>query len=223
MRLNHYLVEKKQEGLGITFVDLDGTLFNTFAKIKVLQGKKVIKTLTNAEYNKYVPEDGETFDFEEFRSSKMFYDTSIPIAPMIKRITRIIRHTEPKGSKVIILTARKDLDDKDLFLEKFRKEGFPIDKAYVERAGNKKSSAPIPTIKKNIILNYLADGHYRRIRIFDDYLSTCKEFLTLKNDIPDNVLEKIRATYKLNDIPDDELITFSAYHVQEDGSIKEVK
>lgn len=55
MRLNHYLVEKKQEGLGITFVDLDETLFNTFAKIKVLQGKKVIKTLTNAEYNKYVP------------------------------------------------------------------------------------------------------------------------------------------------------------------------
>jgi hypothetical protein len=223
MRLGHYLLEKKQTGLGITFVDLDETLFNTFAKINVLKGKKVVKSLSNAEYNNYTPEEGETFDFEEFRSSKIFYDTSIPIAPMIKRITRVIRHTEPKGSKVIILTARKDLDDRDLFLEKFRKEGFPIDKAYVERAGNKKGSAPIPAIKKNIILDYISNGLYRRVRIFDDYLSTCKEFLTLQNDIPNNVLEKIRAKYDLTDTPNNELITFTSYHVQEDGSVKEIK
>lgn len=223
MRLNNYLIEKKQEGLGITFVDLDETLFNTFARIKVLQGKKVVKTLTNAEYNKYTPKEDETFDFEEFRSAKLFYDTSIPIEAMIKRVTRIIRHTEPKGSKVIILTARKDLDDRDLFLEKFRKEGFPIDKSYVERAGNKRGSSTIPVVKKNIILDYISNGLYRRVRIFDDYISTCKEFLTLKNEIPENVLEKIRSTYDLNDIPDDELITFSSYHVQEDGSVKEIK
>lgn len=222
MRLGKYLVEKKQNGLGITFVDLDETLFNTFAKINVIKNKKVVKTLTNSEYNKYTPEEGETFDFEEFRNAKIFYDTSIPIEPMIKRITRVIKHAEPKGSKVVILTARADLDNKNVFLEKFRKEGFPIDKTYVERAGNKKGSS-IPVVKKNIILDYLSSGLYRRVRIFDDYLTTCKEFLTLKSDIPQSILSKIEKVYNLEGMSNEELITFEAYHVQENGDVKEIK
>jgi hypothetical protein len=221
MRLNKYITEKEEIGLGITFIDLDETLFNTFAKIKVVKDGKVIKELTNTEYNAYRAKEGEEFDFSDFRSAKLFYDTSKPIELMIKRATRIIHHAEPKGSRVIILTARQDLDDRDLFLSKFRKEGLPIDKSYVERAGNKHGHS-IPVIKKNVILSYLSSGLYRRCRIFDDYLATCKEFLTLKKDIPVETLSRIRERYELFDVPDDELIQFEAWNVLEDGSIKEV-
>lgn len=222
MRLNQYINERKELGLGITFIDLDETLFNTFAKIKVVKDGKVIKSLSNAEYNAYRAKDGEEFDFSDFRSAQLFYDTSQPIEAMIKRASRIIKRTEPKGSRVIILTARADLDDKDLFLSKFRKEGFPIDKAYVERAGNKKGTFSIPAIKKTIIMSYLSSGLYRRCRIFDDYLATCREFLTLKRDIPAETLMRIRERYELYDTSEEDLITFEAWHVLEDGSIKEV-
>jgi hypothetical protein len=222
MRLNQYINEKEELGLGITFIDLDETLFNTFAKIKVVKDGKVIKALTNIEYNAYRAKDGEEFDFSDFRSAQLFYDTSKPIDSMIKRATRIIHRTEPKGSRVIILTARADLDDRDLFLSKFRKEGIPIDKAYVERAGNKKGTFSIPSIKKNIIMSYLSSGLYRRCRIFDDYLATCKKFLTLKKDVPSETLMRVRERYELYDMPDGELINFEAWHVQEDGTIKEV-
>lgn len=223
MRLEHYISEKEQIGLGITFIDLDETLFNTFAKIHVInKDGETIKSLSNTEYNSYRAKEGETFDFSDFRSAKLFFDTSKPIDAMIKRATRIIRHTEGKGSKVIILTARADLDDRDLFLAKFRKEGFPIDKAYVERAGNKQGGS-ISIIKKNIIIGYLSGGLYRRVRVFDDYMSTCKAFLTIKNDISDTILSRVRERYELLNTPDDELISFEAWHVLEDGSIREVK
>jgi len=222
MRLKNYITEKETKGLGITFVDLDETLFNTFAKINVIKNDKIIKSLTNAEYNSYKKEDGETFDYSEFRNAKLFYDTSKPVTKMIKRVVRIINHSEQRGSKVIILTARTNLDNKSLFLEKFRKEGFPIDKVYVERAGNR-SGISIPYIKKEIIVKYLKDGVYRRVRLFDDYLTTCKEFLTIKQDIPTEILNKVRKTYNLYDIADEDLISFESYNVQPDGSVKEIK
>jgi hypothetical protein len=223
MRLGSYLNEDKKNGIGITFVDLDETLFNTFAKINVLdKNGNVIKSLTNSEFNAYNKKDGETFDFDEFRDSKLFYDTSVPIEPMIKRITRIIRHTESKGSRVIILTARRDLDNKHLFLSKFRKEGFPIDKVYVERAGNISGGGGIPVIKKKIILGYLNSGLYRRVRIFDDHLPNCKAFIELKDELPVDTLNKIIERYDLEDEPMEDIIRFESYHVLENGSVKEI-
>lgn len=222
MRLDQYLVEDEQSGLGITFIDIDETLFKTYAKIHVVKDGKRIMSLSNSEFNAYKAKEGESFDYSEFRSSKFFYDTSKPIYTMIKRTARIIKRTEPKNSKVIILTARADMDDKEVFLDKFREAGLPIDKAYIERAGNRKGNS-IPLIKKNIIMGYLSTGLYRRVRLFDDYLETCKEFLNLQNELPDVTLSRVRERYDLLDVPDNELIHFEAFNVQRDGSLKEVK
>jgi len=225
MRLNQYLSEKENIGLGITFIDLDETLFNTFAKINVIKDGKVIRALSNSEFNAYKIKDGESFDFEEFRSSKLFYETSKPIEKMVKRAARIIKHTEVKGSKVIILTARRDLDNKELFLEKFRQEGIPIDQAYVERAGNKQTgNVTVWQAKKEIILSYLNTGLYRRTRVFDDFLTVCKEFLSLGNSLPKEIITKIRKTYDLDEtVPDEDVIQFESWHVQDGGTIRSVK
>lgn len=223
MRLEHFVNEESQKGLGITFIDIDETLFNTFAKIKVIKNGKIIKSLTNTEYNEYRIKKGESFDYSDFTSSRLFYDTSIPIEKMVKRAVRIIKRTEIKGSKVIILTARGDMDDRDLFLSKFRKTGIPIDSVYVERAGNKNIGS-VSLAKKYIIMDYLKNGLYRRVRIFDDYITTCKDFLTIKNDVPKETLINIRDRYEIGiDVPDDDLIHFEAWNVKSDGSIEEVK
>jgi hypothetical protein len=223
MRLEHFVSDDNQKGLGITFIDIDETLFNTFAKIKVVKDGEIIKSLSNTEFNAYRAKEGESFDYSDFRSSRLFYDTSKPIEKMVKRAVRIIKRTEVKGSRVIILTARADMDDRDLFLSKFRKTGIPIDSVYIERAGNKNSSS-VSSAKKSIIINYLKSGLYRRVRIFDDYMSTCKKFLTIKNDLPKETLINIRDRYGIGmDVPDNELIHFEAWHVKEDGSIEEIK
>lgn len=224
MRLNNYISEAENAGLGITFVDLDETLFYTHAHVMVKKDGEVIHKLSNAEYNAYTLQPGEEWDYGEFRSAKLFHDTSVPIEQMMKRIIRIIKKGQKKGSKVIILTARSDLDNKKLFLDKFRKEGFPIDQAFVERAGNKMGSfgASVSVIKKLIIMDYLTNGLYRRVRLFDDYLNTCREFLKIKNDIPSKILDSVREKYELYDLTDDELISFESYHVQTDGSVRRI-
>ena len=95
MRLNNYLlVELASEyGKGITFIDVDETLFHTFAKIFVKDEKtgRIIAKLSNQEFNTYKKKPGEVFDFHEFRDAKMFKKTSIPIPKTIKRIKRMLQ------------------------------------------------------------------------------------------------------------------------------------
>ena len=223
MRLKQYINEDEKQGLSITFVDIDETLFYTFAKIKVMKDDKEVTSLSNAEFNDYKLKDGESFDFGEFKNAKLFFETSKPIDFMIKKISDIAHRADKKGSKVILLTARSDFDDKETFLNAFRKVGFPIDITYVERTGNRKG-ASIPILKKQVVLEYLESGLYRRARIFDDYIENCKFFLSIQNDIPQTIVNKIKKIYDLDDeMPTNKVITFQAYQVLEKGGIKEIK
>jgi hypothetical protein len=70
MKFNSFLNElASQYGKGITFIDIDETIFNTFAKIYVIKDGKVIKKLSNQEFNTYDLQDRESFDFREFRDA----------------------------------------------------------------------------------------------------------------------------------------------------------
>lgn len=223
MRLNNYLLEwSKRKGKGITFFDIDETIFKTFAKISVMKNGEIIRKLDNQEFNTYERQEGEEFDFGEFRNAEFFNKTSKPIEKTIKRIESIMEKTNDKGSKIVFLTARSDFDDKNKFLETFRKHGIPIDNIYVERAGNyiKSISDRIAPIKKSIIMKYLKSGEYRRVRLIDDDLKNCKTFLELKNEITDELKNKVRM---LHNIDDDEPIKFFALQVNGEGDLKEIK
>lgn len=220
MRFDNYLIENK-EGLGITFVDIDDTLFNTFAMVKVIKNGKVIKSLTTDEYYNYKAKEGETYDVSDYQNSQLFYDTSIPIKPMFKRISNLIRRADAKGSKVVLLTARKVPNDISLFRKKFKDEGLPIDNVELVNISSGDDASLIPNAKKKAILKYLYGGLYRRVRLFDDLLTTCKTFVKIKDNVPQEILNKIRERYEL-DVSDEELITFEAYNVQKDGSVKKV-
>ena len=117
MRLHELLEAYGDSNLGLTIFDIDDTLFHTTAKIKVVKDGKVIKSLTNQEFNSYKLQPGEQFDFGEFRNAEKFRRESQPIAPMIAKLKAILRNAG--DSKVIMLTARADFDDKELFLKTF--------------------------------------------------------------------------------------------------------
>ena len=200
VKFKTFLLES--QGKGLTMFDVDETMFITKAKVKVVKDGKVIKKLDNQQFNTYKKKAGEEYDFGEFKDAKVFNRTSTPIARMINKVKAILKNATRKGSRVIIVTARPNFDNKKLFLDTFRQQGIDIDKIYVERAGNL-GGGPAADNKKVIFRKYLDKKIYKRIRLFDDAKSNLKAFLSLQKDYPE--------------------ISFEAYHAKSNGSVNRVR
>ena len=168
----------------LNIFDIDDTLFMSTARTAVVKNGKVLKKLDTKELLSYKLKTGEKFDYSEFRSGKHFYDTATPIEKMIRRAQQTV-HGET-NSKTIIITARGDLSDKDMFLQKFRDHGFPIDHVYVERAGNVKSKGTSSPLSKAVIIRrYIASGLYKKIRMWDDHPGNLSMLLKLSKLHPE--------------------------------------
>ena len=136
LKFKEYIVEQK-EGSGLTIFDIDDTLFRTNSKVHVKKDGKTITKLSPAEFNSYKLKSGKEFDYHEFTNAQKFYKEARPITKMLNKLRGILRNIKKKpGSKMIMLTARRNFDNKDLFLKTFRKFGIDIDSIRVERAGN---------------------------------------------------------------------------------------
>ena len=181
VKFKQFLVE--QSGKGLTIFDIDETMFKTSAKVEVKKNGKTIKKLDNQQFNNYKLKTGEKFDFGQFTNAEIFNKTSTPIARMINKVKAILKNATKRGSRVIIVTARPNFDNKDLFLDTFRNQGIDIDKIYVERAGNL-GTGPAAENKKVIFRKYLDQKIFKRIRLFDDAKSNLKAFLSLQNNYP---------------------------------------
>ena len=194
-----YLAEQNK---GLTIFDIDDTMFTTKARVLVknVKGGKPMP-LTPQEFNKYKLKKGEFYDYGEFKSSKLFFKTAIPIGKMIAKAKAIIRNATRAGSKVIIVTARADMDDRDLFIRTFEEHGIDMKNVYVERAGNmsNKSSA---AAKQIIFRKYLKTEKYARIRLFDDHKENLTALLELEREFPH--------------------VSFEAYLVNKEGKVKKV-
>jgi hypothetical protein len=183
----------------LTIFDIDETLFKTNARIHVVKDGEVVRSLDNQEFNDYKLKSGESFDFHEFRSAKIFQQTSTPIAKMIGKMKAMMRNIVRKGSRVIIVTARADFDNKEVFLDTFRAHGIDINSAYVERAGNLDLGSPAKN-KRFVFHKYLKSGDYYKVRFFDDSKSNLNMFMALQKQYPN--------------------VIFEGWFVKHDGSVK---
>ena len=200
--LIQYIIEAS-EGKGLTIFDIDDTMFTSNARVRVKNNNTgQTKELTPKEYNNYKLQKGEEWDYGEFKSSKIFYKTATPIGKMVTKFKAILRNATKRGSKVILVTARADMDDRDLFLKTFEANGYPLKDVYIERAGNLGLDSSAKN-KEIVFRKYLDTGKYKRIRLFDDHI------------------ENLYALLKLSDEYQD--IQFEAYRVKKDGSIKTMK
>jgi len=183
--------------MGLTIFDIDDTLFHTTAQIKVMKDGKVVRSLTNQEFNNYQLQPGEEFDFGEFRSAEKFAKESEPIKPMINTLKRILDRAA--NTKVIMLTARADFDDKEKFLGTFEKYGIDMSRIHVHRAGNLPGDDP-PAYKKAVwVRKYLNTGKYNRVNLIDDSMTNLKVFKSLEKEYPQ--------------------VDFDAYFVKPSGSV----
>jgi hypothetical protein len=223
MKFSKFLNELANEkyGKGITFIDIDETIFHTFAKIYVMKDGKVVRKLNNQEFNTYELQPDESFDFREFRNAKMFKKTSIPIPKTVKRIKRMLQNIKRRGSKIIFLTARSDFDNKTEFLSTFQRHGIPMADIYVERAGNRQEGT-VAKAKKNIVMEYLNTGEFRRVRLIDDDMTNLKKFLSIAKNITQHIIDKVKDRYNIKEGEVDNIIEFFALHVKENGKLEKI-
>lgn len=197
LKFKEFLSEQTDRGL--TIFDIDDTLFRTTAKVNVVKDGKVIRELSNQEFNTYKLKPDESFDFRQFASAELFRKTSTPIGRMIGKMKAILKRALQKGSKVIVVTARSNFDKKEMFLDTFRAHGIDIDSSYVERAGNLNLGSPAKN-KRFVFHKYLRSGQYKRIRLFDDSKQNLNSFMSLAKQYPD--------------------VNFEAWFVDESGNAK---
>lgn len=196
-------IEEQSNALHV--FDIDDTMFHTTARVRVRNSAgKIIRYLSNAQFNNYKLKPGEKYDFREFRSASKFDRESRPINKMLQTVRKVHGLSKTKkNSKVIINTARADFDDKEQFLNKFRKHDIDIDDIHVHRAGNIPGD-DLPAHKKVKIIKQYIDKHgYKKVVMYDDSKSNLKALLQMKKAYPH--------------------VKFVAYHAQPDGSIKHFK
>ena len=177
--------DPSKAGAALTVWDIDDTLFETTAKVIVRRNGGSVMELTSSEFNHYKKQPGDTIDFSQFQDSRLFHETSKPIENMWKTAKRVLENIGKRpGSRMVIVTARGDFDNKDLFLETFRKHGMDMSKVHVYRAGNMAGGSSAER-KKIIIREILDAGDYTEVRLFDDHEHNLRAFLELKSEFPD--------------------------------------
>lgn len=194
MRASDFVKDKPKRVL--TIFDIDDTLFHTTAKINVVKDGKIVRSLTNQQFNNYELQDGEEYDFGEFRNAEKFRQESEPIGPMLDELKTILDHTR---GKVIMLTARADFDDKETFLQTFADHGIDMSKIHVHRAGNLPGKEG-PAEKKAVwVRRYLDTGRYDQISLYDDSMTNLRVFKSLEDEYPD--------------------VEFYAHHISDKGDV----
>ena len=190
------------ENSALHVFDVDDTLVHSDAKIHVRdKAGNTVKKLTPSEYNTHELHPDHHYDYSEFRSSKVF-SHSHPIKKMIRTINAVQATTKknPKN-KVIINTARADLDNKDKFIKTLSAHGIKdMDSIHVYRAGNIPGNEP-PAQKKLVYIRQHLNKHpYSHVRMYDDSKENLDAFLGLKHEYPNT--------------------HFHAYHVSGDGTMR---
>jgi RNA polymerase sigma factor (sigma-70 family) len=159
--------------------DIDDTLVHTQTKVHVVKDGGIIDSLNSHDFTHYRLKPGEEFDFSGFRNAREFFEKSKPIIPMMNQLKRDIA----TGNKVVMVTARADFDDRELFLDTFRKFGIDMGKVHVYRAGNSKEGSTEER-KKAIIKSLLDKGDYTKAIMYDDAKPNLHTFMELKRDHP---------------------------------------
>ena len=110
MSLRRHLKDRIQLGFTVNktysnkiiLFDLDDTIIHTTAEIMIIKDDKIIKRISNTEFNNYTLKHGERFDFKEFDDPTIL--TNEEFTPYWDTLKREYN----KGTHVGILTARGD-------------------------------------------------------------------------------------------------------------------
>lgn len=165
------LVEGRRSYDHLSFWDIDDTIFRTRARVNVMRGKglrkRVVRSLSNAEYNSYRLGPGETFDYGQFRNAAFFRATSVAISGSLERVKKQLGASD---TMVVLLTARGSFDSNRLFKDALREHGINVNATNLrlELTGNLKRGT-VPERKLYVIEKFMARFSPSMVSIYDDH------------------------------------------------------
>jgi hypothetical protein len=167
----------------LTVFDLDDTLFHCHAQIKVKREDGTVEDIPSS--TNYDARQGDVIDYSQFRSAQYFYDTAVPMDRMVTKFKNIRKNTRNPNSRIIIVTARSDFDNQELFMGALKHHELFYDDVHVYRAGNFADIPTTPARKCYIIGARLVSGQYNKARMFDDSIPNLKAFLAMQDTFPE--------------------------------------
>jgi hypothetical protein len=158
--------------------DIDDTLFSspkTF--IYVIKNNSVFRKLTTEQFNGYRLGIGERFDFFEFRDANLFFNTARPLSANLSKAKAAL---ESKNTFVLVLTARADFNNKDLFLKTFEAYGLDMSapNIHVVRSGN--LGMGTAQGKKEVLQTVLNTRKFQTADMYDDDSRNLDAFMSLQ-------------------------------------------
>jgi hypothetical protein len=139
-----------------------------------------VRSLNSHDFTHYKLQPGESFDFGDFEDAREFFTNAKPIIPLMNQL----KHDIATGNKVVMVTARSDFNDRELFLDTFRKYGVDMSRVHVYRAGNIKQKIQTEEKKKIIIRHLLDQAPYTKAIMYDDAKPNLDSFVELKKEYP---------------------------------------
>lgn len=160
----------------ILIFDIDDTLIYSNATIYVVKDGKRIKELTPAQYNEYIWQEGESFDYSNFDSSKLLNQANFT------KYWDTLKREYAKGTHIAILTAR----GKPVMVRKFfLNNGIDIkDDLIFCCAYSKFPWKGTVQYKKAKVIEYLMLLGYNTFVFFDDNLNNLKSAKQLEELYP---------------------------------------
>ena len=164
----------------LVIFDIDDTLVHTQTKVHVIRDGRTVRSLNSHDFTHYKLKPGESFDFGDFQDAREFFTNARPIIPLMNQLKKDIA----TGNKVVMVTARSDFNDRELFLDTFRKYGVDMSRVHVYRAGNIKQKIQTEEKKKIIIRHLLDQAPYTKAIMYDDAVPNLQSFVELKQEYP---------------------------------------
>ena len=111
----------------ILIFDVDDTLVRTTAEVLVKKDGKVVRRLSSSEYNDYVLQDGEEYDYRQFDDPRILNKGTFT------KYWETLKREYDKGTHISILTARNNAT---MIREFFMKNGIDIKQELVFAVGS---------------------------------------------------------------------------------------
>lgn len=166
----------------ILLFDVDDTLIHTTAKISIIKNHKVVKRISNSEYNEYILKPGESFGYEEFNNPIILSNEKFtPYWDTLKREYK-------KGTHIGILTARENTD---MIYTFFKNNGIVIKKDLVFAIGDPKLGLKGSIAeRKSKVISDLVNYGYRTFVFFDDNETNLKSAKELEHKFNIKIITK---------------------------------
>lgn len=173
LTLEEFTIRGKSSNKVLVF-DIDDTLIKSNANVYVKKNGEITKKLDSQEFNNYKLNDGEEFDFEEFR------DLNILLASEIKPYFNTLKREYDRGVHISILTARTGKDMiHDFFI---KKAGIDIHPNLIFTSGDDESNDTVAE-KKAKCIKKLAEYGYKILVFFDDNVDNLKKVKSIGDNL----------------------------------------